>query len=193
MIHQRFLNLLEAYRELNPNEEHIVAELAAHVASNQDCFERTPKENARHIAASVLLTTADYAKALFLWHAKIQRWTQPGGHADGDKNIQRVARKELEEETGITRARFFSSIPLDITRFDYASTVFGYRKSIYNLCFLAILPNNQTPQIMEQDKCTEMHWATPSEALQLIRSYQDPTTRRIIRKWSRISIKTKET
>ena len=40
-------------------------------------------------------------QVLLLFHAKVQRWLQPGGHADGDGNLARVALREAEEETGI--------------------------------------------------------------------------------------------
>lgn len=36
-------------------------------------------------------------------HAKLNRWLQPGGHADGDENVLRVALKEAEEETGLRK------------------------------------------------------------------------------------------
>lgn len=34
-------------------------------------------------------------------HAKLGKWVQPGGHADGEKNLFLAAKRELEEETGI--------------------------------------------------------------------------------------------
>ena len=34
-------------------------------------------------------------------HKKLQIWIQPGGHADGDGNLPRVALREATEETGI--------------------------------------------------------------------------------------------
>ena len=38
---------------------------------------------------------------LVLYHSKIQRWVQPGGHADGEANLAIVALTEATEETGI--------------------------------------------------------------------------------------------
>ena len=42
----------------------------------------------------------DDHKVLLLFHTKLKRWLQPGGHAD-DPNLARVALREAEEETGI--------------------------------------------------------------------------------------------
>ena len=35
-------------------------------------------------------------------HAKLNKWLQPGGHADGDDNILQVALREAREETGLS-------------------------------------------------------------------------------------------
>ncbi|OGI14319.1 MAG: hypothetical protein A3E38_00515 [Candidatus Moranbacteria bacterium RIFCSPHIGHO2_12_FULL_54_9] len=184
MHRQPLLQILKEYEQTAPaNEKEVISELTQYVSENPQCFEREVKEGAKHIAASVLLVTRDFKKAIFLWHTKIGRWTQPGGHADGNPDLQSVALKELEEETGIMGAEFVSPIPLDIYRFDYSPEVFGYQKSIYNLCFLAFLPEGQEPKIMEPEKCKEMRLATPEEALVMIETVHHEGTARLIQKW----------
>lgn len=54
-----------------------------------------------HITASAWVLNETHSKVLFIHHAKLNRWLQPGGHADGDENVLTVALRELEEETGI--------------------------------------------------------------------------------------------
>ncbi len=184
MHRKPFLNLLKQYKNTAPLEEHaVVDELIEYVTKNVDCFERKHEENARHIATSVLLVTPDLKKALFLWHAKIKCWTQPGGHADGESAIHAVALKELEEETGVCVTKLVSQVPLDIYRFSYASEVFGYQKNIYNLFFVAILPEGQEPKIMEPNKCEAMRWATFNEALDMTKELPHVGTKRLIKKW----------
>jgi len=190
MHRKPLLQLLKEYGLTAPlDEKETVAELIQYVSENPICFEREAKDGAKHIAASVLLITRDFKKALFLWHTKIGRWTQPGGHADGNPDLQSVALKELEEETGITGSALVSPIPLDIYRFDYPQEVFGYRKSIYNLCFLALLPEEQKPRVMEPEKCKEMRLATPEEALAMIEAVHHEGVERLIQKWQALAKK----
>lgn len=64
-----------------------------------------PFERARlagHFTASAWLISADGQRLLLTHHRKLNRWLQLGGHADGDTDLQRVALKEAEEESGLT-------------------------------------------------------------------------------------------
>jgi 8-oxo-dGTP pyrophosphatase MutT (NUDIX family) len=55
-----------------------------------------------HITGSAWIIDTSGQRVLLTHHAKLNRWLQPGGHADGDENILQVARREAEEETGLT-------------------------------------------------------------------------------------------
>lgn len=54
-----------------------------------------------HLTGSALVFNHDATETLLLFHTKLQRWLQPGGHADGEANLARVALNEAIEETGI--------------------------------------------------------------------------------------------
>ena len=54
-----------------------------------------------HMTASAWIVNQANTHVLLTHHAKLNRWLQPGGHADGDEDIVRVALKEAKEETGL--------------------------------------------------------------------------------------------
>ena len=62
-------------------------------------FERSNR--AGHFTGSAWLVSADGRRALLTHHRKLDRWLQPGGHADGDTDLARVALREAEEESGL--------------------------------------------------------------------------------------------
>lgn len=57
-----------------------------------------------HITGSAWVTNQKQSKVLLLHHGKLNKWLQPGGHADGDEDVLQVALRELEEETGTQQA-----------------------------------------------------------------------------------------
>ena len=105
---------------------------AAHEASRQqilefidahpDALDRRCLEG--HLTGSAAVVDPSTRRVLLLFHAKVQRWLQPGGHADGDGNLARVAVREAEEETGIEDLRVFTpAIDLDVHVFHNARDV----------------------------------------------------------------------
>lgn len=60
------------------------------------------KEQTAHFTGSAVVVTPDGERVCMLHHAKLNRWLQPGGHADeadgGD--MARTALREAAEETG---------------------------------------------------------------------------------------------
>ena len=47
------------------------------------------------------MVSPDRESVLMLHHRKLDQWFQPGGHADGDNDVLRVALRETSEETGL--------------------------------------------------------------------------------------------
>jgi 8-oxo-dGTP pyrophosphatase MutT (NUDIX family) len=66
-----------------------------------------------HLTGSALVVDPSDRRILLLFHAKLQRWLQPGGHADGDADLARVALREATEETGIEGLRLVEP-PVDL-------------------------------------------------------------------------------
>lgn len=56
---------------------------------------------AGHCTGSAFVIDPGWEKVLLLYHPFLQRWLQPGGHADGDPDLLEVATREAHEETGL--------------------------------------------------------------------------------------------
>ena len=69
------------------------------IDDHDDILQRTCRPG--HLTGSALVVERVDGRVLVLFHTKLQRWLQPGGHADGDADLARVALREAVEETGI--------------------------------------------------------------------------------------------
>jgi 8-oxo-dGTP pyrophosphatase MutT (NUDIX family) len=70
-----------------------------------------------HLTGSALVLEPVAERILLLHHRKLQKWLQPGGHADGDANLAAVALREATEETGIEHLKVVvPAIHLDVHR-----------------------------------------------------------------------------
>lgn len=67
-----------------------------------------------HLTGSAWIVDETHSYVLLTHHAKLNRWLQPGGHADGDENILRVALREANEETGLRNLTTVSHSIFDI-------------------------------------------------------------------------------
>ncbi len=114
-----------------------------------------------HITGSAWIVNEDRSKVLLVHHAKLHRWLQPGGHADGEENVMNVAIREAEEETGVTG---FSVLHEGI--FDMDIHVIPARKEIpehlhYDLRFL--LEADDTIPLLISEESNDVQWINVKE------------------------------
>jgi 8-oxo-dGTP pyrophosphatase MutT (NUDIX family) len=67
-----------------------------------------------HITGSAFIIDEKGQHTLLTHHAKLNRWLQPGGHADGDENVVDVALREVQEETGLKKLTLYGESLFDI-------------------------------------------------------------------------------
>jgi 8-oxo-dGTP pyrophosphatase MutT (NUDIX family) len=93
------LALLDAYEARDEQEARDVRRLAAAIGS-VDLWSRA---SPLHVTGSALILHPPTARVLLRWHTRMQAWMQVGGHFDpGETDPWAVARREAEEETGLT-------------------------------------------------------------------------------------------
>lgn len=97
--HLPLLAALDDYAGRHPDESD-VASFQAWLGGESRPFHR--ETLAGHFTGSAWLVSADGMRVLLMHHRKLQRWLQPGGHADGEPDLASVALREAEEETGLT-------------------------------------------------------------------------------------------
>ncbi|HTH56973.1 MAG TPA: NUDIX hydrolase [Cyclobacteriaceae bacterium] len=123
-----------------------------------DCFQRTHLPG--HITGSSWIVNQDRTKTLLVHHAKLNKWVQPGGHADGEENILNVALREGEEETGLREL-----LP-ELAIFDIDVHLIPARKDFlehfhHDIRFL--VKANEKEEIIVSDESHDVKWVLLSE------------------------------
>ena len=91
---------LEDYRQRWPAESQVLGQFEELDGDAQDPYVRDRLDG--HFTASCWLVDRRGERVLLTHHRKLDRWLQLGGHADGDRDLARVALREAEEESGLS-------------------------------------------------------------------------------------------
>lgn len=143
------------------------------VEANRDIAMRTARPG--HLTGSAIVIDAAATSTLLMLHAKLGRWFQPGGHADGDTNLAAVALREATEETGIAGLRI--SLPaIDVDIHEVRPPAEDPHLHL-DLRFLVLAPEGASEVANEESLA--LRWVRPDE-LDDLRPSLDPGTRRLV-------------
>jgi 8-oxo-dGTP pyrophosphatase MutT (NUDIX family) len=97
---QALLLLLNAYRAQDVRDERSWRAILEFIDREPLAAYRETVEG--HLTASAWIVNRTGDRVLLMHHRKLNKWIQPGGHADGDWDLPFVAFREASEETGLS-------------------------------------------------------------------------------------------
>jgi 8-oxo-dGTP pyrophosphatase MutT (NUDIX family) len=182
-VHRKpLLELLERYLARNPDERVSVDHVRQFVRANRDCFLRSCVDG--HLTASAWIVSHDHSSFLLTHHAKLARWLQLGGHADGDPDLAAVALREAREESGLHAFEFAwlggAALPLDVDVHLIPARGDEPAHLHHDVRYLLVAPREQALRVSSES--LDLRWFPRSRADEVL---EDESLRRMARKASR--------
>jgi 8-oxo-dGTP pyrophosphatase MutT (NUDIX family) len=131
------------------------------VRRHSDPFDRRIVEG--HLTGSAIVVSASKDEVLLLHHRKLDRWLQPGGHADpAETTGEAVALREAFEETGLRGLTVHPTAPrpLDVDVHDIPAREDEPAHEHLDLRYLVVAPPGATlsPQVEELHALRWVRW-----------------------------------
>jgi 8-oxo-dGTP pyrophosphatase MutT (NUDIX family) len=150
------LNLLDRHQTRFMDEAAYIEQTRAFVEAHTDCFHGDLWPG--HVTGSAWVVNPARTHVLLLHHRKHEQWFQPGGHADGDADILRVALRETSEETGLdaSHIRLVGEGIFDVDVHVIPESARGPRHTHYDIRFLVEMDDDI--EIPGNDESHQVLW-----------------------------------
>lgn len=136
------------------------------------------KPGEKHLTASVwIVSKTSPKKTLLLFHKKLNKWVQPGGHVDFGENPVQAAVRETHEETGIDVSPLLEKIiPIDkqnrflpIPEFFLEENIVPYKDqpAHVHLDVMYVVAVDEQAITLQERESNDGKWFTLEEALQV--------------------------
>jgi 8-oxo-dGTP pyrophosphatase MutT (NUDIX family) len=159
---------LARHRPADAEEARDLEHIRGFVARHPRPFDRAIAEG--HLTGSALVVSQDGARVLLLRHRKLQRWLQPGGHADaGEGAGEAVALREALEETGLAGLELHPAAPrpLDVDVHDIPARPGEPAHQHLDLRYLVVAPPGTAAPTLAVEEASDLRWFTWAEAEEL--------------------------
>lgn len=143
MIGDALAASLASYEPADAREAAMRDEVIAFLRRVPDPFSRTTLEG--HVTGSAWIVDRSGRAAVLLHHRKLDRWLQPGGHADGDPDVRAVAWREAREETGLASLVPATEAVYDVDVHDISARGAEPAHKHYDVRFAFFADREETP------------------------------------------------
>lgn len=181
------VELLAAHQPTDEKETADLRELRGFAASLSEPFSRS--QWPAHFTGSAVVVTPDGARVCLVLHGKLNRWLQPGGHADvaDGGSMEATALREAREETGCEVALHPTAPrPLDVDMHVIPARKTEPEHRHLDVRYLVVAKN---PEALVHDP-NESHgaqWLTWDEALS--RADEEPLRRMLLKAKNSLSLR----
>lgn len=173
------IDALIRYEQASPEQSPCAARIRELVEREPRCAERDCFP--AHLTGSAWVVNGSGDKALLLHHAKLQKWLQPGGHADGDFDLLGVALREASEESGLASLRSFSLEVFDVDIHPIPAR--GSTPDHFHYDVRFVLMADEREELKESDESRGLQWV-PLDDLE--RFTEEVSVTRLREKWRRV-------
>ena len=155
------VSLLHELDDLDLKQAVVRDAMLTFAAQHPDALHRSSLEG--HFAGSAMVVEQGTGRVLLLFHTKLQKWLQPGGHTDGEAVMAATALREASEETGIDSLRVFTD-PIDLDIHEVRPPAEPPHLH-HDIRFLVLAPQGSLP--VGNHESESLRWFTPDEAAEL--------------------------
>ncbi len=159
--------LLTHHRPFDAHETAMTARLKRFLAVDGEHFGRELagiKPDWGHVTGSSWIVDESGENVVVLFHGKLGKWVQPGGHCDGENDVLSVAMREAREETGLNVTADGGAI-FDVDAHEIPEYWNTPAHVHYDIRFLLRAKLSQTPVV--SDESGAVKWVSLGEALEL--------------------------
>ncbi len=154
---------LKKYKTDYPEEDAFIPRFLSLLYNFNNCYSRQLVTG--HMTASAFITSCDCKYVLLTHHKKLNRWLQPGGHADDVEDIRAVAIREAKEETGLDTLKLADPGIFDIDIHQIPTYRRVYAHFHYDIRFLFTADKEEPVKI--SDESHDLSWVHIAELGQI--------------------------
>jgi len=155
-------------------EENLFVPRFLELLNHADAFQRHHLPG--HITGSSWILDQSRKLVLLVHHGTLNKWLQPGGHADGEEDVLNVALREAQEETGLKHFKLLQEEIFDLDIHPIPARGNFPDHLHYDIRFLCEADKNE--QIVVSDESHDVAWL----ALSQLTSLNNPSLMRMANK-----------
>jgi 8-oxo-dGTP pyrophosphatase MutT (NUDIX family) len=119
-----------------------------------------------HITGSAWILNKKRTHVLLVHHVKLNKWLQPGGHADGVEDVLSVAMREVNEETGLIHFKEFAPGIFDLDIHSIPAYKDFPEHLHYDVRF-ALIATDEDEDLEVSEESHEVKWISLLDAAEL--------------------------